>query len=828
MPPWPESSCLQLLYPQYARFMKKIFVLFILSILTGLSATQAQNTITGSVLDARSGEPLAFVNLLLDDGPEGSATDIDGKFSIVVNRPVKAISLSYVGYQAARIPVDKTQGLLLKMSRRNIELAEVIIVPGENPAHRIIRNVIASRGINDYEKLDAFKYKAYEKMVFAINADSIMLADTALLDTSALKLRKFVEKRDFFMIENVFERLFKAPNRSVEKVAATRMSGFRDPVFVFLLSQLQTSTFYKEEFRIGDRTYINPISSGSLNRYFYQIEDTVITRTDSTFVISFRPWKGTNFDGLKGVISITSDGWAIRNVIAEPAVTEKTMSVKIQQLYYKPDSIHWFPKQLNTDIVFRNMEVQAGKGANNRFHMIARGRTYISEIQINPEIKGSELAMLGTDVDPKATNQSTDFWKQHRIDSLSARELETFRFIDSVGRKANFDRLGRIMDAAMSGRIPVGLVDLDFNRLFRYSKYEGWYAGLGLITNDRISRRFNLNGFWGYGFHDKAAKYGGGFEVVVDRIHEIALGYQYNFDIRENGSTEFPFARKSMIDETFFREILTSRYDRYEQNEVRLKFRAMRHFLFGISAGTTINRSGFDYQFTPLKDMAGPAFRFTELKAGFRYAFRERFVRTVRNKISLGSDYPIVTFNYTHGFDDVLNGGFNYDKLDINLVASKYFRFTGRSTLRVQAGLVEGDVPLAVLYNAPAAYAGFSVQSDGSFSTMRMNEFYSDRYVALFFSHDFESLLFKAGWFQPRPELLFNALWGDMTKPMLHQGVVFDVPRLGYYEAGININNLLNLQFYSLGIGGAWRFGPYSLPALSDNLALMLTFKWGF
>ncbi|PKP23495.1 MAG: hypothetical protein CVU06_07960, partial [Bacteroidetes bacterium HGW-Bacteroidetes-22] len=100
--------------------------------------------------------------------------------------------------------------------------------------------------------------------------------------------------------------------------------------------------------------------------------------------------------------------------------------------------------------------------------------------------------------------------------------------------------------------------------------------------------------------------------------------------------------------------------------------------------------------------------------------------------------------------------------------------------------------------------------------------------VALFFSHDFESLLFKAGWFQPRPELLFNALWGDMTKPMLHQGVVFDVPRLGYYEAGININNLLNLQFYSLGIGGAWRFGPYSLPASSDNLALMLTFKWGF
>ncbi len=808
--------------------MKKIFILFILFLLTGLSAIRAQNIITGKVVDARTGEPLAFVNLLLDDGPEGSATDIDGKFTIAVNRPVKTISLTYVGYLASKVPVDKANGLLLKMTRRNIELTGVTILPGENPAHRIIKNVIAHREVNDYEKLDAFKYKAYEKMVFAINADSIMLADTALLDTSAMKLRKFVEKRDFFMIENVFERLFKAPDRSVEKVAATRISGFRDPVFVFLLSQLQTSTFYREEFRIGDRTYINPISNGSLNRYFYQIEDTVITRSDSTFIISFRPWKGTNFDGLKGVVSVTSDGWAIRNVIAEPAITEKTMSVKIQQLYHKPDSIHWFPRQLNTDIVFRNMEVQAGKGPNSRFHMIARGRTYISDIEINPAIKGSELAMLGTDVDPKATSQSNDFWKQHRIDSLTAREVETFRFIDSIGRKENFDRIGRIMDAAMSGRVPVGLVDLDLNRLFRYSKYEGWYAGLGLITNDRLSRKFNLNGFWGYGFHDKMAKYGGGFEVMVDRIHEIALGYQYSFDIRENGSTEFPFAQRSMIDETFFREILTSRYDRYEQNEVKIKFRAMRHFLFGISAGTTINRPGFSYQFTPMKGTDNPVFRFTELKAGFRYAFRERFVRTVRNKISLGSDYPVVTFNYIHGFDNLLNGGFNYNKFDIQVVASKYFRFTGRSTLRVNAGLVDEEVPLAVLYNAPAAYAGFSVQSDGSFSTMRMNEFYSDRYLAVFFSHDFEGLLFKAGWFQPRPELLLNVLWGDMAKPLLHRGVEFNVPRLGYYEAGVNINNLLNLQFYSIGIGGAWRFGPYSMPDASDNLALMLTFKWGF
>lgn len=811
--------------------VKKTLTNFIVLLLALLPLSGiAQQLVTGRVVDARTGEPLAFVNLRIDEGPEGGTTDIDGKFAIRIHRQAQNINLSYVGYQPLKVNLTNTEGMLIKLVRRQIELEGVTIVPGENPALRIIKEVIAHRDANDHEKLTSFRYEAYEKMVFAINADSIMMADTTMLDTSALKLRRFIEKRDFFMIENVVDRTFKAPDRSIEKVKATRMSGFRDPVFVFLLSQLQTTTFYKEEFRIGDRTYISPLSNGSLSRYFYQIEDTLSQGPDSVFVISFRPWKGTNFDGLKGTLSITTDGWAIVNVIAEPAITENTMSIKVQQLYHKPDGVHWFPKQLNTDLVFRNLQVKAGKETDKSFYMLARGRTYINKIQINPEVIGKELSMLGTDIDPNAASRDALFWNQHRTDSLTARELETFRFIDSLGRKANFDRLARMMETAMNGRIPMGRIDLDMNRLFRYNNYEGWYAGLGLVTNNRLSPWFSLNGFWGYGFKDKTAKYGGGAEILLDRRNEVAIGYQYASDIEENGHTVMPFTQQTLVDETFFREILTDRYDSYERNEITLKFRAIRHFLFNMAASSTINRPRFDYQFALQPEPGKPAFRFTELKLGVRFAFRERFLRTIRSKISMGSDYPIITLNLTRGVKDVLRSGYDYTKVDVSVIASTYFRFAGRSTLRLHAGLADGKVPLACLYNAPAAYTNLSVQSPESFSTMRMNEFYSDRYVSLFISHDFESLLFRSDskWFNPRPEVRLGILWGDMSNRQLHQQVDFKVPELGYYEAGLNINNLFNLQFYNLGLGGAWRFGPYSLPKSSDNLSVTFTFKWSF
>ncbi len=93
-----------------------------------------------------------------------------------------------------------------------------------------------------------------------------------------------------------------APDRSHEKVLATKISGFQDPIFVFLISQTQSSNFYDETIQITDKNYINPISKGSNKKYLFILEEsTAIGGGDSLFSISFRPLLNTNFDGLKAL-----------------------------------------------------------------------------------------------------------------------------------------------------------------------------------------------------------------------------------------------------------------------------------------------------------------------------------------------------------------------------------------------------------------------------------------------------------------------------------------------------------------------------------------------
>lgn len=50
----------------------------------------------------------------------------------------------------------------------------------------------------------------------------------------------------------------------------------------------------------------------------------------------------------------------------------------------------------------------------------------------------------------------------------------------------------------------------------------------------------------------------------------------------------------------------------------------------------------------------------------------------------------------------------------------------------------------------------------------------------------------------------------------------------GYYESGLLINNLLDLGVYSVGLGGFYRYGPYTMDKVWDNVGSKLTIKFKF
>ncbi|OGV25744.1 MAG: hypothetical protein A2499_08445 [Stygiobacter sp. RIFOXYC12_FULL_38_8] len=56
--------------------------------------------LTGKVTDKKTGEPLPFVNVVIDGTSLGAATDLDGKYTILNIAPGKySVKFQYVGYQ---------------------------------------------------------------------------------------------------------------------------------------------------------------------------------------------------------------------------------------------------------------------------------------------------------------------------------------------------------------------------------------------------------------------------------------------------------------------------------------------------------------------------------------------------------------------------------------------------------------------------------------------------------------------------------------------------------------------------------------------------------
>ena len=805
--------------------------------------------VSGTVVDSKSHEPLAFVNIVIEGSHAGGTTDIDGHFRLHDSRKITNLRLSYVGYESLMYPVGtKTENLVIFLKRKQIELTEVEILPGENPAHRIMRNVIDNRDLNDPEKLSSFSYTSYDKTVFSIDADSTLKlsaadtttrgnhslvtvninspadslrSDSLVNDSSLQAIEKLISQQYLFMMENVTKRKFMAPDKNYNEVIATKMSGFKDPIFVFLTTQIQSFSFYKPFITIFQTSYVNPVGTGSLSKYFFKIEDTTYTGKDTVFILSFRPKKGTNFMGLKGVISINTRKWAIQNVIAEPAGDNSGLSIRIQQMYELIDDTWWFPVQLNTDLFLKNIQI-------GPYMAVGSGRYYIRDIVLNPDLVKKEFNHLDIEVDQEATDRSREYWNQYRTDSLSSREERTYRVIDSLGQENNFDNLAKTFKTLMEGQIPWGPVAIDLDKFLGYNPYEGWIAGLGLHTSTKFSRRLRFGGYYRYAFAISESKYGGDAGFLINRRNDVRIaGYYFN-DLTESGSVRF-FDDHITIIGGEYRQLLLRILDKTESAGLSFGFRTRKYLLANVFLNWSHKRTENAALATDIGNVTllDDDFIFTEAGLGLKWAYGEKFMQTPENKVSLGTRYPTVWLQYTRGLSDVLGGEFDYNRLDLKIEKTFPIKFLGKSTLRLNAGYIDRSIPACNLFDGHGSYREFTVFSPFSFATMRMNEFLSNGYAALYLYHDFEDLLIKGRkWFHPEFAIAQNIGFGFLEHPEHYSFFRPDGPRemsLGYYESGLLINNIMKISFLEIGGGVFYRWGPYSFPAAHDNFAYKIS-----
>ncbi|MBL7818344.1 MAG: carboxypeptidase-like regulatory domain-containing protein [Saprospiraceae bacterium] len=799
----------------------------------------AQNTFVykGKVQNTE-GEPVAFAAILPnEDVTKGVLSDIEGRFVLTSKTPLQSLTFRCIGFQTLRLEsdvlkkYDENHPLSIVLKNADNLISEVTISAGENPADRIIRRVVTHRDKNNPEKLTTFQCKTYNKVSFEglpndsafskiLNRKDSTNEKRQELEKKYAKARAQVTEHQAFIMETVTERRFRFPNDNFERVLLNRVSGFNNSGIVALANMIQPFSFYGDYLRVLDKNYVNPISIGSPSLYFFNIEDTLYQGIDTVFLISFHPRKGRVFEGLTGVLHINTNQWAVQNVKAKPSnPTHSTL--KLEQQYHFVDSAkQWFPEQLNFELDFPKYPAPY-------MGMRIVGRSYISDVTINPPLKQSDFNLEAPlIIEKNAHNQPESAWLPYRkIAPLSMREQRTYEWVDSVGKKKNFTFWSNALNVLASGKLPIknSGISLDLNQIIKVNNYENTRLGLG-FTNAPAAA-FSRPKFWessiyaGYGLRDSAWKYGANLTFRLSQSRQMAVRLGYMHDIREAGAI-------SELDAASFvsRSVYANRFDTKDELSVALNSRLGKRLLLKMVAQEQFLQPNYAYRYIKTNGESATNFHFTEWTTYAKFVYNEQNPSFLGENINEINKIPVFELAYTQGFDNILSEGllsqrdsfggrgrtFSYQKWLLAAHQSRMIRRLGRMIWRIEAGMVKGDAPMAKLFTLNQSGGGglFMFYVPNTFQTLQDSvAWLSDRFVNVYFSQAIGNILYTSKYSSPQLTLAQNASWGQLSRPEAHQNIAFTTPSKPLIESGIVLDNLLKINyvnFANIGIGASF------------------------
>ncbi len=181
------------------------------------------------VVDIVDQEPMPFVKIYPNVGSP-SFTDIDGKG--LIPHEASIVKLTFSGYRDTTITITDQKLIMVQMTVVAKEINEVVILPGVNPALRIINHAIENRKKNHPLANDAFTYESYSKFVIDMDSSTYTLESNTNTDSltteqrdslneelEALKfMNKYLKKQHLFFMESASERKFIPPARDRENI----------------------------------------------------------------------------------------------------------------------------------------------------------------------------------------------------------------------------------------------------------------------------------------------------------------------------------------------------------------------------------------------------------------------------------------------------------------------------------------------------------------------------------------------------------------------------------------------------------------------------------
>ncbi len=717
-----------------------------------VSAAAQEISISGKVIEARTGSPVPFATIAVQGTALGTITDFDGNYQLRLKQRYDSLEVSYIGFitKIKAIESGTNQVINFQLEEDVLNLNEVVVYAGENPAFEILRNVVDNKKKNDKRSLEAYEYESYTK----IEADVDNLSDRFKQRKVVQKITQVIDSIEHIagddgqpvlpvFISEALSRFYykKNPTYRHENVIKTKVSGIgiTDGTLTSQVigSTFQEYNFYQNWLNIVTKEFISPIADGWKLYYEYDLTDSLYIGDDFCYRLDFFPKREQDL-AFQGTMWITKDDYALRRidcVVNKQANLNFIEKIKIQQDLIQTDAGAWLPEKSRI-VVDVSQVTNKTAGFIFKFYVsaddIVVNKPYDNEFYMNPVV-----------MEENVREDSEEFWIEHRHDSLTSTESNVFKMIDSLKHIPLIKITTDVSKWATTGFFKVGMIELGhWATAYGNNNIEGVRLGFGAKTSIDFSKKLVLGGYFGYGFRDDEWKYQAFAEYIVDRKKWTSLRFERQEEVdqiwllNENiGPTSlfYVFSRFGSLTQPFS----------YSKN----LFRFQRQYTTGFSQKIEFRNQ----QYTPLFDFryfvdpgestaTGSNFDISEVSITTRWAKDELFVINDNDRLSLGtSKFPAIDVKYTYGFNGFLGGDFDYHKLYLSIQKRQKMSLFGVANFRLSSGYVFSQLPYPLLVNhlgnETPIYVGFT------YNLMDFFEFSSDKYVEFRYRHNFEGLI---------------------------------------------------------------------------------------
>ena len=762
-------------------------------------------TVSGIVVDAKSGSPLPFVNVYYEGKGVGAATDENGNFSVPYRKGWNILTISSVGFKKMEIPISGPIENLKVRLEVNSQTIKGVSIKGKrkkydrknNPAVELMRKVIAAKKHSDLRRHDYFSYQKYEKRTFALNEFT-----EKVFDDEHFKKLPFLKERvetcpetgklilPISVDETFSKRIFKKDGNIDKTIVEGRNSTGLNEFFntgdiaTTMIEDVFTDVdIYDNNIHVLQSEFVSPLSSSSgISFYRYFIADTLDVDGIRCIEVTFTPNNSQDF-GFNGSLYIMAD--STYRVHKANLNLPHNNAVNFVSDMYVSQEFETLPTGEQV-IVNDNMIVQISViGSFTKFHI--KRDTYYSNYSLE-EIPEKEFKFLGKErLLADAMMKDNKYWNSVRPEPLTEKEstmddflkkmesTKGFKFVLFVAKAFIENFVETSTDREKPSKVDIGPI----NTIFSQNFVDGFRLRMSAQTTANLNPHLFAKGYVAYGFKDHKWKGMGELTYSFNKkaylprefpVNNLTVTYQYDdaspSDIfmptdKDNVFTSF---RWTKVNHMNYVQKLRVLYEREWENGLRLTAQVKKE---SNEATAALFYQPLDGTGTPSpdKNLHINKFEMADVMIGLRFQPGATYINTKQRRIATNNDSPIFELNHTIGLKNVLGNDYTYNYTEAKVYKRLYLSSWGKIDTYVKGGIQWNKVPFPLLI-MPAANLSY-IKERETFSLIDNMEFMNDRFVSIMSGWDMNGkilnripLIRKLKW---REYIGFNMLWGTLT-----------------------------------------------------------------